>query len=177
MSSASFNWSLIHKYGKNFPAVGAEIGVHYGVNAELLLGTINHCMLFLIDPWCESSYLKWTDKIESPGGIEGLEEGFNRVKSVLGNRHNVKILKMESVEASLLFVDKCLDYVYIDAAHSYKASYADIRAWIPKVKAGGTLGGHDYDWPGVKEAVDEYIAEYGKKLFLGEGDYGWWFDV
>jgi cephalosporin hydroxylase len=56
-----------------------------------------------------------------------------------------------------------LHLVFIDADHSYETVLADIKAWLPKVKAGGVLCGHDYNPPGqdhagVKQAVDELIG-------------------
>jgi Methyltransferase domain len=56
-----------------------------------------------------------------------------------------------------------LDLAFIDADHSYEMIFADIRAWLPKVKTGGVLCGHDYgssagDHVGVKQAVDELIG-------------------
>lgn len=54
------------------------------------------------------------------------------------------------------------DVVYIDADHSYTAVRDDIAVWYPRVTPGGALCGHDYypekHWPGVKRAVDEFIA-------------------
>jgi hypothetical protein len=32
---------------------------------------------------------------------------------------------------------------------------ADILAWLPKIKSGGGLAGHDYTWPGPRQSVDE----------------------
>lgn len=55
--------------------------------------------------------------------------------------------------------------VYIDADHNYEPVKADIRAWLPKVKPGGWITGHDYYWPfpGVLRAVCE---ELGKPHFV-----------
>jgi uncharacterized UPF0146 family protein len=55
------------------------------------------------------------------------------------------------------------DVVFIDADHSYETTSADIAAWLPKVKAGGMLCGHDYnksshDHMGVAQAVHELIG-------------------
>jgi hypothetical protein len=50
------------------------------------------------------------------------------------------------------------DMVYIDAEHSYEAVKKDIKLWLPHVKPGGFISGHDYGhkrFPGVKQAVDE----------------------
>lgn len=68
-----------------------------------------------------------------------------------------KVLWMPSVEAASLVPDGWLDFVFIDAGHSYEAVKADIKAWESKVRAGGWFGGHDYHFshPGVVKAVDE----------------------
>lgn len=63
----------------------------------------------------------------------------------------------DSTESASLFKDRSLDFVYIDACHEYSKVRLDILAWLPKVKSGGTLAGHDYNrtHPGVRRAVDE----------------------
>src|SRR5262249_23492137 len=66
------------------------------------------------------------------------------VKRVNG-QHIVKPLAMPSLEASRLFADESLDLVFIDANHGYSHVKQDIRAWLPKVKVGGILCGHDCD--------------------------------
>lgn len=59
--------------------------------------------------------------------------------------------------AARLVPDGWADFVFIDAAHSYRAVCDDIADWLPKVKPGGWFGGHDYHpkFPGVIRAVDE----------------------
>jgi predicted O-methyltransferase YrrM len=47
------------------------------------------------------------------------------------------------------------DLVFLDGAHDYESVRADIRAWRPRVRAGGVLAGHDRDRPGVRAAIDE----------------------
>lgn len=47
-------------------------------------------------------------------------------------------------------------FVFIDGDHSLDAVRADVRAWLPKVRPGGLLAGHDYDrkstvWRAVQE--------------------------
>lgn len=57
------------------------------------------------------------------------------------------------------YIRRQFDFVFIDAAHDYESVKADIQAWMPKVKEGGILAGHDYceAWPGVKKVVDELL--------------------
>ena len=71
-----------------------------------------------------------------------------------------KPLKMSSMDAVVKFKDNSVDFVFIDADHSYEAVKQDILAWYPKVKPGGILAGHDYyldnpTWGGVYKAVNE----------------------
>lgn len=62
-----------------------------------------------------------------------------------------------------------VDVAYIDAEHSYEAVKDDIAVWYPRVAVGGALCGHDYyssgnTWPGVRRAVDEFVARHGLTL-------------
>lgn len=49
-----------------------------------------------------------------------------------------------SVEAAAGFADESLDWLYVDALHTYAAVLADLRAWFPKVRLGGMVSGDDY---------------------------------
>jgi predicted O-methyltransferase YrrM len=57
------------------------------------------------------------------------------------------------------FEDESLDVVFIDLTHTYEEVKQDITFWLPKVKKGGILSGHDYEiaWEGVIKAVDEML--------------------
>jgi len=63
---------------------------------------------------------------------------------------------------SSIVADLCpqVDLVFIDADHSYKGCRLDIEAFKSKVKPNGTLSGHDYDFVGVNEAVNELIPTF-----------------
>ncbi len=80
-------------------------------------------------------------------------------------RDNMKALGLEpniiaapSVAAAGAFTDGSCDAVFIDGDHHREAVAADIDMWLPKVKPGGILCGHDYDERGVFEAVNERLA-------------------
>ena len=68
-------------------------------------------------------------------------------------------IRTDSVSASKMYADESLDAVFIDADHRYESVKADILTWMPKVKKGGILAGHDYilAHSGVILAVDELV--------------------
>ena len=107
-------------------------------------------------------------------GWEGLQEEFMKNMEPLNGKFFV--LKGNSVELSGKFADKSLDFVFIDANHTYEDVKADIRAYLPKIKDGGVIAGHDYcaDWPGVIQAVKEM---FDGKAKVEADEVVWWREV
>jgi len=75
----------------------------------------------------------------------------------------VRPMVMTSESAARIFKDGILDLVFIDADHSYGSIKQDIELWLPKVKAGGILCGHDC------EGYYTQYTEVQKKTF-GDGN-------
>lgn len=73
----------------------------------------------------------------------------------------IEVACLDTADAGGLFSDGSVDAVYFDADHTRPGLARDFAAWIPKVKAGGLLCGHDYSegFPGVVELVDEVFPE------------------
>lgn len=75
---------------------------------------------------------------------EEFDKKYEKVKArfaEFGDR--VSFLRMGSTDASKLFLDNTLDFVYIDGNHDYSYVLQDILHWYPKVKKGGFLNGDD----------------------------------
>lgn len=77
----------------------------------------------------------------------------------------VTVIREFSALAAGQFDDESLDWVFIDADHSYEGCKEDIEAWYPKVVSGGVLCGHDYIendtyWRGVKVGVKQAVDEF-----------------
>lgn len=52
--------------------------------------------------------------------------------------------------------------LFVDADHSKEGARRDIEAWAPHLAEGARIAVDDYehpDWPGVKDALDELVAE------------------
>jgi len=67
-------------------------------------------------------------------------------------------VQLPSVAAAAQYEDKSLDFVFLDASHDYENVVADILAWLPKVKAGGVIGGHDALHPPIVAACADTVG-------------------
>jgi predicted O-methyltransferase YrrM len=90
-----------------------------------------------------------------------LAKQYNIYKKFINNigDRKVNIIKKLSKDAVNEFTDNSCDVVFIDLTHTYEYVKEDINLWLPKVKNGGYLAGHDYtkSWPGVISAVNEIL--------------------
>ena len=116
---------------------GAEIGVEKGVFSEILCQANPQLTLYSIDPW--KAYREYRDHTTQEKIDEIYNEAVNRLKN-----YNCKIIRKFSEEAYKDFADVSLDFVYIDANHDAKHTWQDLTLWVPKVKPGGIVSGHDF---------------------------------
>lgn len=132
-----------------------EVGSYAGDSAEIFASvfkTIN-----CVDLWRDDAL---NDGIlEKFAPMSKVEERFDWILQKTNNNTPCKInkYKLSSEKASEQFDDSSLDFVYIDACHDYEAVKADISYWLPKVRKGGFIGGHDYDRHRLKQAVNELV--------------------
>jgi len=63
-----------------------------------------------------------------------------------------------------------LDFVYIDADHCYEWVFNDLNNSFPKMKNGGVIGGHDYNWTGCKLAVEQFCEMHNLKIDVMAND-------
>lgn len=91
------------------------------------------------------------------------------IKNIGPIKHIVTPIKLSSVLAANVYQDNSVFFVFIDGSHLYESIKEDILAWLPKVKSGGFIGGHDIDQPeefnGVRAAVNEIIGAKNIKIY------------
>lgn len=122
--------------------VGAEVGVFKGEFAELLCQGIPGLHLYCVDRWAPY-------RVENADGstqtiFKRSEDAYAEAKQRLAP-YDCEFLRMSSVEGAAAIQDGSLDFIFVDADHRWQAVLADLAAWIPKVKPGGIIAGHDYE--------------------------------
>ena len=163
-------------------AAGAEIGVRRAdTSAHLLENLPGLLVLYCVDPWeyyqgMEQGCMKH-GRWPNPAMSEGDRGIAMRRLGRFGER--AVVLRLLSADAALRIPDASLDFVFIDANHAYEFAREDIALWTPKVRPGGVVSGHDYNFNpeakhgrpwGVKQAADE---AFPGRVQTGP-DWVWW---
>jgi hypothetical protein len=116
--------------------VGAEVGVFEGEHAEILCKNIPGLELYCVDSWIPYRGMRDYHTYQ-------FQPAFEKAQRVL-TPYNCKFIKKFSMDAVKDFEDKSLDFVYIDANHGFRHVIDDVDSWLPKVKRGGIIFGHDF---------------------------------
>ena len=148
---------LINGYRK-----GAELGVSQGRFTMFLCAIMHDMEMIAVDLWAEQEAREGVECAETYSGWDH-EGNYQRFKQNCAEYFagRVDIRRMDSSSAAASVEDESLDFVFVDADHTYEGAKRDIEAWLPKVRIGGMLCGHDYNWPPVKKIVDEKFPERG----------------
>lgn len=94
----------------------------------------------------------------------------NNLDSV--NLKNVELIKSETNIAANLFDDQSIDCLFIDATHTVHDYHMnEFKIWVPKVKDGGIICGHDWPTQHIQSAVKEYFKGYDIKITSTNGAY------
>lgn len=152
------------KFGQD--AICVEVGVASGDNAINVLSEWNPKCLFLVD-----SYPAYGDRTEAS---QSFTKEFAASRFI--NHPNYIWVYKDSVDASKEFTDESIDFIYIDANHSYASVESDILAWFRKVRVGGIIAGHDFDSSednyGVARAVFLWATINHHRFTVDNSD--WW---
>lgn len=73
--------------------------------------------------------------------------------------HRTTFIRDYTYNAADEIDDESLDFVFIDADHSEEGVRNDIIKWSPKVRRGGSIIGHDINWPTVLKVVREHFGD------------------
>ena len=140
-----------------------EVGTWFGKSTNYLVNKIKESKKDI--KFTTIDTFKGTDDEELHQNIVGAFNGdifYEFIdNTVLSKNYNkFEIIKDTSHNAANQFSNGSIDYLMLDAGHSYDDVKADINYWYNKIKPGGTISGDDYGgsfFPGVTRAVDEFF--------------------
>jgi predicted O-methyltransferase YrrM len=141
-----------------------EVGCWLGHSVSYLAQTMRNkpnVKIYAIDLFDDSYDLKKYDY------LEGIRYKLFQKKLIEAKVNDIVIpIKSVSWDGAANFSDESVDFVFIDADHSYESVKKDIEAWLPKIRKNGIISGHDYgngNPSGVKQAVDEKFTNFELK--------------
>lgn len=88
---------------------------------------------------------------------------FNHITQEFINKYlNVELIRCSSLNVSNKFYDESFDIMYIDTVHTYDHCIKELSKLYSKCKINKygfrTIGGHDYNQPGINKAVKEFFG-------------------
>jgi Methyltransferase domain len=150
-----FDWENIYRgmvtlAPQDTPSVFVELGAWKGKSSAYLVTEVVNSnkpiKVYVVDAWDgrghtnpdgSSEYNEWQEDIDA-----GLFETFTKNLEPV-QKHYVALRK-DTVAAAADFEDGTVDFVWIDTTQDYDMVNAEIQAWLPKIRSGGWIGGHDY---------------------------------
>ena len=163
----------------DYKGVGVEVGVLRGDFSRILLQNWNGTKLYMVDTWAHNS-----NNIDLNNGdhLTQLDNFAATFRNIYEYGSKSCILRDSSSEASKLFKDNSLDFVYLDAGHDYKSVTEDLDNWWSKIRQGGMLLGDDYIdgmllYNGltlfeVRRAVEDFAAKLNKEVWFSHPKEG-----
>jgi hypothetical protein len=156
-TSPGFYKFIVNKFSSNshFVEVGSWKGKSSAFMAVEIINSGKNIKFDCIDLWGGNN----VDGSQNNPNDNSLYDLFlNNMKPL---EDYYKPFRISSYEGAKLYKDNSLDFVFIDANHSYEPLKQDIQVWLPKIKKGGIISGHDYiphehgAFPEVIKAVQE----------------------
>ena len=148
---------LMKELGDNSNKIMIEIGSFVGESTVLFAQSFKK--VIAIDPFLEGYDPK--DSISNNFDFDNVYQTYLDRITVYSN---IETIIDTSDNAVKELVGKEFDFVYIDGLHTYDGVKSDITNYLPLIKKGGVIGGHDYvqGWSGVIKAVDEILGKPDK---------------
>jgi predicted O-methyltransferase YrrM len=155
------NWFNYQDFYENMASIKkyktyVELGVWKGHSVSYLASKLKgrNVKIYAVD-----IFEDWDKNKKVLDEVKYVTELYNENLINEGVRNMITDIRSISWEAADNFKESEVDFVFIDADHTYNSVIKDIKAWLPKIKKGGIISGHDYfTSPGVKSAVDELLG-------------------
>jgi hypothetical protein len=157
-----FNYAGFYRFIATRPGFRrfAEVGVWKGHSLAFLAGQLAHV------PGVEIYGIDLFDGSRDAGLDQVPADEIRHAEAVMelnltnaGVRPLVRLVRECSWLAVAGFDDAFFDFVFIGASHDAESVAKDLDAWLPKVRGGGIIAGHDYSYASVRDAVHARLAD------------------
>jgi hypothetical protein len=136
-----------------------EIGTLHGWFAWRCLKHLPDAKVYCVDPFFDDPGYGNDGEYNLKCWTQNLKKDLGKRAFLLRGRSQNEAVKWGNV-----LTPEEIDFLFIDGDHSYEGALADLEGWIPKVRSGGLVAGHDIDgeWgPNVKRALETYCPRNG----------------
>lgn len=142
---------------------GIQIGSYAGESTVMFIESNSFRRLYTVDPW-EENY--------DPNDISG-DSDILLAEKVFDAKFKynpiIEKIKAKSTDVADRFEDESIDFIYIDGNHQYEMVKQDLENYVPKIKKGGIIAGHDYGGhkhtEGTKQAINEFFGKEPEKVY------------
>lgn len=145
--------------------LAAELGTYTGRSALSMLPTIARANGSLV---CVD-WFRGNVGVEAEIGASYREHDIlNTLISNLrasGHLGCVAIFISTTIGAARFIRDRSLDSLFIDADHRYSAVKADLTAWLPKMRPGALVFGHDFE-AHLRDLDPQLVADHCEEDFV-----------
>jgi predicted O-methyltransferase YrrM len=160
MYPSELRWLAETARGLESPAAWCEIGSWQGRSATAVAAALPpHSRLQLVDNFTGPTTREKPTKAHVQTQLEASMAAMRTLSPTL----TVTLAVGASADIAATFPDGTFDVVFIDGDHAYPAVVSDITEWMPTLKAGGLLCGHDFtNKCGVEPAVRELCPGFAQ---------------
>ena len=149
----------LYRLARGLPddAVALEIGSFHGASSMCLAaGMRGNQRLYCVDTFYNDATAEAREDV-FPVFEKNTRKYQNRIKVIRGFSGEVS----DRVPASL-------DFLFLDGDHSWEGARADLRHYLPKMRAGGVLAMHDVRQPDTEMVFHRYVLpfEVERKVYL-----------
>lgn len=154
-----------------------EIGSMMGRTAFCWAATNPTATVICFDQWVgeDSGDSNLSNEVGSP--IKG---DHNTLELFIKNTSELKnVIPIRAIAPEFPIIDNSPFLVFIDTAHKNPCDWDTIQYWLPKIKKGGILCGHDFSeqFPDVVENVERLEKLLSKKVTTYKNTSLWSFTI
>jgi len=137
--------------------IGVEIGSFLGRSSWEISHSIPLGKLYCVDKWnnwevSEASYDNRYPNKPINGTICSLDTFLQNTKDCI----NITTIQA-SDPTDMLNWNQQIDFLFLDAAHTNPSDKEWIDYWLPKIKSGGKIAGHDFNMGDLNRFPDVYM--------------------